>query len=137
MFYNLIIFEQTLPKHTDRYSIDGNMCCRNDHHDHHHIINIIVSSSVHWLADLLNVCFDGLCRLLRTRITHFCCFLPGLLRQRLGGECPKIVRVYSAAIEMKDYPVPGGDLRTRRGMHDMNSDQDLTVRRMHVAQVNN
>ena len=91
--------------------------------------------------------FDGwyICRLpvriiriLLTRqqgsLINFNCFLPELLRRKLGSECPKIVRVYSAAIEMKDYPVPRGDLRSRRGMQDLNSDQELTVRISNAAQ---
>ncbi|KAK7490439.1 hypothetical protein BaRGS_00018225 [Batillaria attramentaria] len=53
-----------------------------------------------------------------------------LLKERLGSECPKIVRMYGSAIESKDYPVPRGNLRSTRGMRDLKSDpalQDVTL----------
>ncbi|KAL8586098.1 hypothetical protein ACOMHN_065061 [Nucella lapillus] len=48
------------------------------------------------------------------------------LKGKLGPElCPKIVRVYGAAIESKDYPVPRGDMKPTRGLRDLCCDPDL------------
>ncbi|KAL8597128.1 hypothetical protein ACOMHN_050464 [Nucella lapillus] len=54
-----------------------------------------------------------------------------LLREKLGGECVKMVRVYGASLEMKAYPAPRGELRSRRGGQDLLCDQRLNDVALH------
>jgi hypothetical protein len=56
----------------------------------------------------------------------FLCSLE-LLKDRLRDRCPNFVRVYSAAIETRDYPTPRGHLKYRRGAQDLSSEPALLV----------
>ena len=47
-----------------------------------------------------------------------------------------MVRVYGSAIEAKDYPVPRGDLRSKRGMRDLKCDDSLQVDILVVCKIN-
>ena len=53
------------------------------------------------------------------------------MHQRLGQQCPKIVRIYGRSIEAVDFPIPGRSFSSKRSSLNAKADDELKSVALH------